>query len=733
MSETSKLPSSGATSHGSQKRMITEPDEPQGITAGFVFSAVRQWWKVAVPIGLTLAIGAATLVYVFFEPVYVASAWIRIHEKPPSLVFPDKDDRTQLFVQTQIELMRSPMVLGPVVSEPEIARLPEIQEQEDPIQGLSRQIRVEQVGESELFKVSYASPVAANSALIVNAVVTQYFNLRKSSDTARKQRVIELLEKEKVRRSDEVARLRESVRQLTTDATGKDPFAAPDPELPVPHALAELLGRLVIEEVEREVLKAQIKALEETLSESAVEVPEGMVEQVVEEDAEIQRPKRLIKANRSKLRDIETKSAQGTESPSYKQLSDEIDQDEETLNKLKEELQGQIKTKIKTAMEAALANTREENLATMKAKLKDCKVKETALRAHYESELKKLVKGSGETVELEFARAELAQAQQVLNLITTRLLQIRVEQQAPAQVTLSKRASVPKKPVQLVPYRNMALASLAALCLPFIVAVFWERMVRRVVDIQCLERESSLAVVGEIPRLPTRAIISPDSSLKRVGQELWLFEESIDSLRTTLVLSDELRDMKVLAVTSAGTDEGKTSVAAQLAVSIARASGQPTLLIDGDMRSPDVHNVFDIPLEPGLAEVLSNQATIKDAIVTSSNDSVDLLPAGKLRTNPHKLVGNGAWDSLLARIPAMYRYVILDTPPILAASEALVLAKAADATLVCTMRNVSRIARVRKACERLVAAGSRPVGTVLNGIPTKRYERRYGSYAYSRD
>ncbi len=166
-------------------------------------------------------------------------------------------------------------------------------------------------------------------------------------------------------------------------------------------------------------------------------------------------------------------------------------------------------------------------------------------------------------------------------------------------------------------------------------------------------------------------------------------------------------------------------------MSFARATGKPLLLIDGDMRSPDIHSVFEIPLEPGLAKVLTGECSLEEAIVTSWSSNVHLLPAGRLEASPHKLLGNGAWKSLMAKIPARYRYVMIDTPPVLAASEALVLAKAADATLVCVMRDVSRMDQVRKTIERLAAAGSRPVGTVLSGVSTRHYASRYGDYAYA--
>ena len=113
------------------------------------------------------------------------------------------------------------------------------------------------------------------------------------------------------------------------------------------------------------------------------------------------------------------------------------------------------------------------------------------------------------------------------------------------------------------------------------------------------------------------------------------------------MLSESLRDMQALAITSASNSEGKTSIAIQLAVSIARASGQRVLLIDGDMRSPDIHRLLQMRREPGLAEVLSHQCPVQDGIVTDWSNSVHVMPAGKLSASPHKLLGNGEWKEVV--------------------------------------------------------------------------------------
>jgi len=186
--------------------------------------------------------------------------------------------------------------------------------------------------------------------------------------------------------------------------------------------------------------------------------------------------------------------------------------------------------------------------------------------------------------------------------------------------------------------------------------------------------------------------------------------------------------LRILAITSAVSQEGKTSVAVQLAVSIARATHEPTLLIDGDLRSPGVHRVFDLPLAPGFTKVLAGKCPVEEAIVPTGAENVDVLPAGELSTSPHRLLGNGNLETLLRSLPAKYRYIVVDTPPVLAASESLILASSADAFLMCAMRNVSRLSQVEKATERLTATGGRLAGTVLSGVPVSQYVRRYGTY-----
>jgi capsular exopolysaccharide synthesis family protein len=193
-----------------------------------------------------------------------------------------------------------------------------------------------------------------------------------------------------------------------------------------------------------------------------------------------------------------------------------------------------------------------------------------------------------------------------------------------------------------------------------------------------------------------------------------------------------MRDRKILAVTSAVSREGKTNVAVQLAISVASATNRPTLLIDGDMRSPDIHRIFEIERSPGLCEVLKGKYTCEEAIDKYADVTLHVLTAGVLDCSPHRLVGNVTFPNLIEKLRQTYDYIIIDTPPILAASEALLIANVADAAIICARRDFSRIDQVVNAFSRLQSAGVNTVGAVLNGIPQYAYAYRYGSYYYER-
>jgi polysaccharide biosynthesis transport protein len=761
----------------SGSRPVAAPN--QAMNSQIALNALRRWWMISLPVGLLLAAAAVGAVYWHFEPQYEAAALLEIAETSPFVAFEPKEPGvSKAFFRTQIEIIRSRWIMGRTVASENVKELPEIRKQLDPIDWLRKRVSVVSPNDSNVFEIKYSSPDPENAALVANEVTRQYQEAQTEEEAQRSREILKALNKQLTSRLDDVKALRRQVEAAMEKMPGDDqpdPGTQSDLRPGTKNPLTELQSRLIDVQVERAILSARIKAVEEELraaeqaassqrdaaakaasvapakkgkrelSQEEVEVRDEMVERALDNAPEVRQAESQLLAGQMELERTEKRLKQGKKDVMYIRRQEELAIAEHGLAELKKKLMPGVEKEVEFLLRtkqgesggaldggfAPLARRRDE-LARLRVELKSKEFAEENLRKDYSTRLANHLKQreqiSGESMNLRFKKDELHEAQEVMAKINDRLVALQTEQSAPRRVIWHEEAKAPQVPMEMLPYRNMFIVGLAAFCVPFALAVVWEIRARRIGSPEDLEQHVHLAVLGEIARLPTRSHASPRSERARIGAELRVFEESVDSLRTALTLSDDLRNMRILAITSAANHEGKTSVASQLALSLARATGKSTLLIDGDMRSPDVHQVFGVARGPGLAEVLSDEITLAEAIVPTHNPSVQLLPAGRLKVSPHRLLGNGAWKSLLAQIPSSYGYVVIDTPPVLAASEALVLAKSADAVLICVMRDVSRADQVCKASNLLQAAGGCPVGTVLNGVPIRRYRYYYGSY-----
>ena len=700
---------------------------PDTFTIGFFWRALRQWWKLALPLGLLLAVGAGAVVLFTFQPTFKATAWLQIKEQPDYLAFRSEGNNFR-FVQNQVELLRGPLVLERVLAT-EVGKLPEVTKQPAPIEWLQRGVMAKNVGGSDLFELSFTCPNAEGAAKIVNTIVQSYLEVSQRNTEEQTEKVIGLLKRELNLRHAEVEQQREAVRTLTTQITGKDPYATNrSQDTIVLHSpLAVLQERLATTEVDREVASANLKALTESLGGQPPEPPAELLSQMLDARAEIIKLKELIEADRFRITEVERLAQPGyTQGPTKARA--QLAWDEQQLADLRERLSSQL---VKQLTDAE-AKRRKDALSEVTTQVSNLTLTENLLKERIKELTQGQVETGGRTVELEFAKGELERADNVYQRIADRILALTTEVRAPERVAIMRPASVPTEPEVKSPLKSVVLACLAAFSLPFILAIGWEHRVRRISEPDQIASEASLPVVGEIATLPPRRrfpLSVPDS--QTVGWSLSVFEESIDCLRTRLVLSDEWKNLQVIAIVSAVSQEGKTSLTAQLANSLARATGKSVLMIDGDMRAPDLHELFGIPKDPGLVKVLSGACPLREAVKrTAVNPLVHLLPAGRATRNPHSLLGNGTLKALLAELRKEYEYIVIDTPPVLSASESLGMAKLADGVLVCTLCDSSRAAQLRMTADRLLSAGAKLIGVVLSGVSTRSYAYKYGSYGY---
>jgi Mrp family chromosome partitioning ATPase len=166
-------------------------------------------------------------------------------------------------------------------------------------------------------------------------------------------------------------------------------------------------------------------------------------------------------------------------------------------------------------------------------------------------------------------------------------------------------------------------------------------------------------------------------------------------------------------------------------MSMARADKQPTLVIDADLRAPDVASVLGLHSKPGLAELLRNEASLADVVQRVSDTNTYVIPAGELKGNPHHVIREDVLRPILEKLRTEFAKIVIDTPPVFGGSESLVLAKMADATILSLLCDVSRAARLGSVVDRLEHARANLIGAVLNGKHSYSYASYYGYGAYS--
>ncbi len=695
----------------------------EGISPTLVLHAARRWWKVAAPIAILFGAAGAAAVWLLFEMQYTASAIIRIETNRFYIAFPSPPSPPARFIETQRELLHSPMVLNPLLSQPEILQQKEIREAENPLAHIQKALKVNAVGESDLFRIEYTCSAAADATTMVNAAVESYLKYQSTFEGKRNDGVIALLEGELEKHRKNVERLRDNVRVLSEEANVVPSFLQQNQPAQNPAAdpIAQIQASLTEAEVQEILLQADIQYAEAENA-LAVAIPDEVVNSRV--DQELLEQRNRLEEQRRELETLADRFQDGSNNPIYRQYLSRVEQEEKALAKLRSEMKIRIGAELRSQLQTSRAidiESLKSQLAREQATIKTLKGKLTAA-------LGENTKSVGNQLELDFANRELQQAEDVYDVLQTRITQIKTERNAPTWITLESEAKIPLSPVKPLPFKEMFLVFLVASCIPFGLATGWEYLLKRVNATHEIEQIGGLTVVGEIVSLPR--IGYSQRSQKRLAYGRHLFEESVDGLTTYLVLSQAHHDMRVLAIASAVSSEGKTSVATELAISIAKSTGRPTLLIDGDMRAPDVHRIFEVPLSPGLAEVLADESDLAAAVVGTDCQHLDLLPAGFLESSPHRLLNNDAFARVLEAAKANYRYIIVDTPPVLAASEALLLARQSDAVLLCAMRDRTRLGQLQGAHSRLASAGVNSIGVVMSGVPTHHYASRYGSYSY---
>ena len=321
--------------------------------------------------------------------------------------------------------------------------------------------------------------------------------------------------------------------------------------------------------------------------------------------------------------------------------------------------------------------------------------------------------------------AEVADA--VGNQFTTTVAELEAvssTRPSPVKITIVKTPTVPTAPISPKPTRNLALGVVLGLLLGLGLALLRDLLDTTIKGEKDCAEVTDATVIGSIgfdPDAPKRPLlVQADPHSARA--------EAFRTLRTNLQFVDAANHPRSIVFTSSLPAEGKTTTAANLAITMA-ASGARVCVVEGDLRRPRLLEYMGLDGSVGLTNVLIGQANLSDALQQFADAGLYVLGAGPIPPNPSELLGSDAMEKTLRELESRFDVVIIDAPPLLPVTDAAVLSTIAGGTVVVVGVGLVDRDHLAKSLQSLDAVKGRVLGLVLNLVSTKGPD----AYSYYRD
>jgi polysaccharide biosynthesis transport protein len=722
----------------------TDGAEPQAHPAGPSRNLLSVLWqrKALILFGLAVGALAGALVYLQRPAVYQSSAQVHVIKKR-SEVIPSPEGMAlayEDFIPTHLVLIRSPLIVKKAIKLGNLSALSSFAGQADPTGTIRGSLTAAREGNEPtaastgIINLSYRGPVPEECPLILQAVIDGYEEYLK--DVSKNTAAEAYQEVTKAKEALEAELQQQEQTRLDRRKTGPLIWGEKD-------SGTFYLARLTAVDAKRAAIPLQRMDINERLKAIEAARKEGKV------------PERLLSPLGGN-KDKPTVTERSLEENLLPLL-----QQEQTL----QEDYGPDHPKLK-AVRRQIAMTRDlyQRRATLPAggtgpdepappervdafvrflqgELKDLEETEIALDRLFKDEEDKARTVLIDLNEDQALSNKIRRKQQNFELAAQRLSEIKLASQNDSSGYKASVISPPEGAGKVAPSLSQVLSVwvflglLGGVGLAYLAEVT-DKSFRTPEEIR---RRLGLPIVGHIP-FTARAQAAAggaaaadqlDASLLTYHRPSAVEAEAYKGLRTALYFSTRGERHKVIQITSPNMGDGKSTLAANLAVCIAQ-SGKTVVLVDADCRRPRLHRLFGLRAELGLTSVIIGECGPQEAVLPTAVPHLSVLPCGPRPTNPAELLTSPKFEELLHELRGQYDFVLVDSPPLLAVTDPCVVAARADGVLL-TIR-VSKNGRpaAERAKEMLAALGANVLGVVVNGIGKEAaaYGYSYRHYRY---
>jgi polysaccharide biosynthesis transport protein len=459
---------------------------------------------------------------------------------------------------------------------------------------------------------------------------------------------------------------------------------------------------------------------------------------------ELDAKRRMIERARDNIKDTETlpeireKTTTGTLRSSfvqldkdYSELSSKYGPDHPRIKAISAQM-ASIQKAYETEIDAVLAS--------FEKAYQEGVDNERSLKALMQQQNKEAIELSKIEVEYKPLQRASEQNEKMYSLIASRQKEIDITgPMRTNNVRVLERAIVPTFPVRPKPVQNLLIGLLLGLATGIGLAFTIEALDNTLKTQADVEQFLGVPVLGLVPMIgsaPGAEPVQANDNLRERDLGVFLDPKSVAaeccrSIRTNILFMSPDRPLRTMVVTSPSPQEGKTTTAINLGVTMAEAGGR-VLIIDTDMRRPRLHRSFGVPNQTGISTVIVGKATLEEAIKRTDVPNLDVLTCGPVPPNPSELLHTARFGVVLADCAKLYDRVIMDSPPTSAVTDPAVLGNLVDGVVLVVKAGETTREAAMHARKQLAAAKARLIGVVVNAIdfsnPAYGYEYYYRNY-----
>jgi len=720
-----------------QKPPESVSDEPMtNIT-----SAILRRWYIVLLTFLVLCLAGIPAIWLRIERSYVVTGLIKVDPIIPNILTGTADrgdiSNYQSFMFTQARMVTSPQVVQNVADDladkgltffadrtntlvVRLGRKLGIKEAEPEPAAVLKEaildqiITVEPSRKGEFIEVTMTWANIEEAKRIVDAVIRSYMAIVVDRSTREDERDLDLLKREQEDLSGKMKKDVNEIDQMAQEYGSTNLDRRYDMKLT---QVANLLRTLTEVEARRIYLQARVKVLLDPNGQEAVSLQErvSMREEYVSKDPAVQARAANIVALEQEL--IIARQDLTPGNPQIKQKEELL----EALRTSFEEQKNKARERFDTMVKEQTATLGDKQLSALKAELEQTQTHENELRDLVLKEDKQTIDLGQKELAIQDLQDGLGFTREMYDRISKRIAEFRMERKRPARISVGQNADVFGILDKRAKY-TVALVFGSIAC-GMLLAFLREKADRSLRTPDDVARRIGLRIIGTTTGTHT---VGPASLPDQVAGDY-------QTIRANLGMLDGSGMPRTLVVTSPGMQEGKSTFAVNLAISVSE-SGKKVLLVDGDMRNPGIASLLGLPKgSTGIRDVLLGNKGLHEALYSIPSSLLDVIAADTRNTDDaFELLASSVTVQRLSEIGQGYDHVIIDTPPVLAFADALIWAKVADGVILTSFAGQTTIPDLKKAQERLAQINARVLGTVLGNVEVDDSYHPYGYRYYPR-